>query len=85
MVPVSRHENQNKKRKKWRSVYRKFDITQIFNIEDAKAKREVKYIRVTEIKKGYIWRTIMKAVTFYFYNLEPTSCLSRSVSAFALY
>ena len=35
-VPVSLHENQNKKRKKWGYVYSKFGITQRFNIEDTK-------------------------------------------------
>ena len=61
-VSVSRHENQNKKRKKWRYVYRKFGITQRFNIEDTKERSQ---IRVIEVKKSYIW-TDMKAVTFYF-------------------
>ena len=46
-VPVSRHENQNKKRKKWRYVYRKFGITQKF-IEDTKERSQ---IRVMEVKK----------------------------------
>ena len=62
-VPVSRHENKKKPRKKWRYVYRKFGITQRFNIEDTKERSQV---RVTEVKKSYIWRDIMKAVTFYF-------------------
>ena len=53
---MSRHENQNKKRKKWRYIYRKFGITQRFNIEDTKDGSE----------KSYIWRDIMKAVTFSF-------------------
>ena len=62
---MSRHENQNKIRKKWRYVYRKFGITQRFNIgiEDTKERSQ---IRVMEVKKSYIWRDIMKAVTFYF-------------------
>ena len=60
---MSRHENQNKKRKKWRYVYRKFGITQIFNIEDTKERSQ---IRVMEVKKSYIWRDIMKEVTSYF-------------------
>ena len=46
--PVSRHENQNKKRKKFRYVYRKFGITQSFNIEDTKEKSQ---IRVMDGKK----------------------------------
>ena len=62
-VSVSRHENQNKKRKKWHYVYRKFGITQRFNIEDTKERSQ---IRVIEVKKSYIWTDIMKAVTFYF-------------------
>ena len=33
---MSRHENQNKKRKKWRCVYHNVGITQRFNIEDTK-------------------------------------------------
>ena len=60
---MSRHENQNKKPKIWRYVYRKFGITQIFNIEDTKERSQ---IRVMEVKKSYIWRDIMKAVTSYF-------------------
>ena len=45
---MSRHENQNKKRKKWRYVYRKFGITQRFIIEDTKERSQ---IRVMEVKK----------------------------------
>ena len=45
---MSRHENQNKKRKKFRYVYRKFGITQSFNIEDTKEKSQ---IRVMDGKK----------------------------------
>ena len=59
---MSRHENQNKKRKKWRYVYRKLGITQKFSIEDTEERSQ---IRVME-EKSYIWRDIMKAVTFYF-------------------
>ena len=60
-VPVRLLENQNKKRKKLRYVYRKIGITQRFNIEETKERSQ---IRVME--KSYIWRDIMKAVTFYF-------------------
>ena len=45
---MSQHKNQNKKHKKWRYEYRKFDITQRFNIEDTK---EGSQIRVMEVKK----------------------------------
>ena len=44
---MSLHENQNKKPKKWRNDYRKFGITQRFNIEDTKESQ----IRVMEVKK----------------------------------
>ena len=45
---MSRRENQNKKRKKWRYVYRKFGITKRFDIEDTKERSQ---IRVMELKK----------------------------------
>ena len=45
---MSRHENPNKKRKKFRYVYRKFGITQRFNIEGTKERSQ---IRVMEVKK----------------------------------
>ena len=45
---MSRHENQNEKRKKWRCIYRKFGIIQKFNIEDTKERSQ---IRVMEEKK----------------------------------
>ena len=46
---MSQHENQNKKCKKWRYVYRKFGITQKLNIEDTK---ESSRIRVMKVKKN---------------------------------
>ena len=60
---MSRHGNENKKRNIWRYVYRKFGITQRFNIEDTKERSQ---IRVMEVKETYMWRDIMKAVTFCF-------------------
>ena len=45
---MSRHENPNKKRKKFRYVYRKFGITQRFNIEGTKERSQ---IRVMDGKK----------------------------------
>ena len=59
---MSRHENQNKKHKKWRYAYRKFGITQKFSIEDTKERSQ---IRVMEVKKSYIWRGIMKVVILF--------------------
>ena len=41
-------KNQNKKREKWRQVYRKIDITRRFNIEDTKERSQ---IRLVEVKK----------------------------------
>ena len=60
---MSRHENEKKKRNIWRYVYRRFGITQRFNIEDTKERSQ---IRVMEVKESYMWRDIMKAVTFCF-------------------
>ena len=64
LVPVSQHKNQNKRRKKWRYVYRKFGFTQRFKIEDTKERSQIRVMGVKKII--YIWRDIMKAVTFYF-------------------
>ena len=47
---MSRHENQNKKRKKWR--YRKFGITQRFNIEDTKDRSQIRVIKVKKVTYG---------------------------------
>ena len=51
---MSRHENQNKKCKKWRYVYRKFDITQKFNIEDIKLRSRIRVMEVKKIAYGQI-------------------------------
>ena len=48
---MSRHENQNKKRKKWRYVYRKFDITQKF-IEDTKERSQIRVMGVKKVTYG---------------------------------
>ena len=59
---MSRHENQNKKRKKWPNAYRKFDITKRFNIENQREK-----IDLSEgSKESYLKKDVMKAVKFYF-------------------
>ena len=49
---MSRHENQNKKRKKWRYVYRKFGITQRFNIKDTKERSQITVMEVKEVTYG---------------------------------
>ena len=64
-----------KKCKKWRYAYRKFSIKQRFNIEGTSKERS--QIRIMEVKKSYILRDIMTAVTFYFWNPEPTPCFYR--------
>ena len=45
---MSRRENQNKTAKKWRNVYRKFGITQRFNIEDTKGRSKIRVMGVKE-------------------------------------
>ena len=67
------------KNKKWRYVYRKFGNTQRFNIENIKERSQ---IRVMEVKKSYIWRDSVKAVTVYFQNLEPNVFFYRFALAF---
>ena len=52
---MSRHENQNKERKKWRSVYHKSGNIQRFNIEDTKERSQ---IRVMEAKKDTYGETL---------------------------
>ena len=49
---MSRHENQNKKCKKWRYVYRKFGITQRLNIEDTKERRQIRKMKVKTVSYG---------------------------------
>ena len=63
---MSRHENQNKKRKKKRYVYRKFDITQRFNTEDTKDTKKTSQIRVMEVKKVTYGETLLRQSHFIF-------------------
>ena len=54
---MSRHENLNKKRKKWRYVYRKFRITRRFNIEDTKGRNQTRVMEVKKVTYGdTLWR-----------------------------
>ena len=54
---MSRSENQNKKRKKWRDVYRKFGITQRFNIENTKERSHIRVMKEKKVTYGEIlWR-----------------------------
>ena len=65
---MSRHENQNKKRKKWRYVYGKLGITQRFNIEDTKERSQIDEVRSQKDGSGkrYTWKDIMKQSHFIF-------------------
>ena len=51
---MSRYKNQNKKRQKWRYVYRKFGITQKFNIEDTKDENQIRLMEVKKVTYGEI-------------------------------
>ena len=51
---MSRRENQNKKRKKWRDVYRKFGITQRFNIENTKERSQIRVMKEKKVTYGEI-------------------------------
>ena len=60
---MSRHENLNKKRIKWRYVYRKFRIKRRFNIEDTKGRNQ---IRVMVVKKVTYGETLLRQSHFIF-------------------
>ena len=49
---MRRHENQNKKRQKWRYVYGKFGITQKFNIADTKVRSQIRMMEVRKVTYG---------------------------------
>ena len=53
---MSRHENQNKKRKNWRYAYLKFGITQRFkprfNIEETKEKSQIRVMELKNVTYG---------------------------------
>ena len=76
---MSRHENQNKKRKKWRYVYRKFGITQRFNIEDTKERSQ---IRVMEVKKVTYGETFQGSHILFLESRAQSKALQICVSFF---
>ena len=49
---MSRDENQDKNRKKWCYVYRKFGTTQKFSIEDTKKRSQIRVMEVKEVTYG---------------------------------
>ena len=79
---MSRHENQNKKRKKWRSVYRKSGITQKFNIEDTKKRSQ---IRVMEVKKLHKERHYEGSHILFLESGAQSMSLQICISFFAIY
>ena len=79
---MSRHENQNKKRKKWRYVYRKFGITQRFNIEDTKERSQ---IRVMEVKKVTYGETLLRQSHFILESKAESKSLQICISFFTIY
>ena len=79
---MSRHENQNKKRKKWRYVYRKFGITQRFNIEDTKERSQV---RVMEAKELHMERHYNGIHTSFLESRAQSLSLQIYISFFTIY
>ena len=55
------------------------DLQDLANLKEKTPNRQV---REGGSKRFYIWRSIMKALTFYFRNLEPTQNLHRFILPF---
>ena len=79
---MSRHENQNKKHKKWRYVYRKFGITQRFNIENTKERSQ---IRVMEVKKLHMERHYEGSQSLFFESRAQSISLQICIGFFTIY
>ena len=79
---MGRHENQNKKRKKWCYVYRKFGITQRFNIEDTKERSQ---IRVMEVKKLHMERHYEGSHILFLESTAQSMSLQICISFFTIY
>ena len=79
---MSQHENQNKKRKKWRYVYRKFGITQRFNIENTKERSQ---IRVMEVKKVHMERHYEGSHILFLEYRAQSMCLQICIGFFTIY
>ena len=83
---MSRHENQNKKRKKWRYVYDKFGITQRFklrfNMEETKERSQ---IRVIEVKKVTYGETLLRQSHFILESKAQSMSLQICISFFTIY
>ena len=79
---MSRHENQNKKGKKWLYVYRKLGITQRFNIEDTKKRSQ---IRVMEVKKLHKERHYEGSHILFLESGAQSMSLQICISFFTIY
>ena len=79
---MSQCENQNKKRKKWRDVYRKFGITQRFNIENTKERSQ---IRVMEVKKLHMERHYEGSHILFLESRAQSMSLQIFISFFTIY
>ena len=79
---MSRRENQNKKRKKWRDVYRKFGITQRFNIENTKERSQ---IRVMKEKKLHMERYCDGSHILFLESRAQSMSLQICISFFTFY
>ena len=80
---MNRHENQSKKRKNWRYAYRKFGITQRFNIEDTK---ERSHIRMMEVKKKlHMERHYEGSRTLFLESRIQSMSLEICISFFTIY
>ena len=75
---MSRPENQNRNAKN--DLTFTVRLTLHKDLQDLKTPN--RQVREDGRKKFYIWRIIMKAVTFYFNNLGPTQSLHRFVLSY---
>ena len=55
------------------------------DLQDLVLKTSNRQVKEDGIKRFYLWRSIMKAVTFYFRNLESTQSIRRFVLPFLIF
>ena len=73
---------ETKKHKKWHYVYRKFDITQRFNIEDTKERSQ---IRVMEVKKLHMERHYEGSHILFLESTAQSMSIQICISFFTIY
>ena len=78
---MSQHENQNKKRKKWRYVYRKFGITQKY----INGTKERSQSRVMEVKKIHVERHHEGSNILFLESRAQSMSLQICISFFTIY